>query len=375
MMSKETITLPQVSPGMSRSISVFRYGKKKGMGQKVYIQAGLHADEAPGFMVAHYLKELLNEAEVLGEIILLPVANPIGLSQWRDDQLQGRFDFSNSVNFNRNHLDLTSGVYEKVKNVLGDDEKQNVKTIRAAIAEVLSEVKPTDEAAFLKKQLLTLAHDADIVLDLHCDYDSLFHIYMGTPLWEGAKDLSAQLGSPVTLLASNSGGAPFDEACSKIWWELAQKMPKAAIPPACLSVTVELRGIADTDKEITRKDAQNIFYFLQRRGIIAGDAPKLPKLINDATPLTGVDYIKAETPGIVSYLKKTGVWVNKGDVVAEVINPLPLEGGESVVQVKTVTDGLLFACNVDRYARPGRIIAKVAGAKPLGDESGDLLTS
>lgn len=374
MMSKETITLPQASPGTSRSISVFRYGKK-GAGQKVYIQAGLHADEAPGFMVAHYLKELLDKAEVLGEIILLPAANPIGLSQWRDDQLQGRFDFTNSINFNRSHLELTADVYEKVKELLGDDEEENVKLIRNAMTEVLAEVEPADEAEFLKKQLLTLAHDADIVLDLHCDYDSLFHIYMGTPLWEDAKDLSAQMGSPVTLLASNSGGEPFDEACSKIWWELAEKIKDKPIPPACLSVTVELRGIADTDQDLTKNDAQNIFYFLQRRGIIAGEPPELPALINEATPLTGVDYIKAEAPGIVSYLKKPGAWVKKGDVIAEIINPLPAEGGEAVSQIKTVTDGLLFACNVDKYARPGRIIAKVAGAQPLGEESGNLLTS
>lgn len=374
MMSKETITLPQASPGTSRSISVFRYGKK-GAGQKVYIQAGLHADEAPGFMVAHYLKELLDKAEVLGEIILLPAANPIGLSQWRDDQLQGRFDFTNSINFNRSHLELTADVYEKVKELLGDDEEENVKLIRGAMTEVLAEVEPADEAEFLKKQLLTLAHDADIVLDLHCDYDSLFHIYMGTPLWEDAKDLSAQMGSPVTLLASNSGGEPFDEACSKIWWELAEKIKDKPIPPACLSVTVELRGIADTDQDLTKNDAQNIFYFLQRRGIIAGEPPELPALINEATPLTGVDYIKAEAPGIVSYLKKPGAWVKKGDVIAEIINPLPAEGGQAVTQIKTVTDGLLFACNVDKYARPGRIIAKVAGAQPLGEESGNLLTS
>ncbi len=374
MMLKETIILPQVSPGMSRTLSVFRYGKK-GTSKKVYIQAGLHADEAPGFMVAHYLKELLDKAEVLGEIILVPAANPIGLSQWRDDQLQGRFNFTNSINFNRDHLDLTSEVYEKVKDLLTDNQEENVKTIRSAMTEVLDEVKPGDEAEFLKKQLLTLAHDADIVLDLHCDYDALFHIYMGTPLWEDAKDLSAQLGSPVTLLASNSGGEPFDEACSKIWWELAEKIPSKPIPPACLSVTVELRGIADTDTELTKNDAQNIFYFLQRRGVIAGDAPELPKLINDATPLTGVDYIKADAPGIVSYLQKPGAWVQKGDVIAEIINPLPVDGGETVTQVKTVTDGLLFTCNVDKYARPGRILAKVAGAKSLGDETGNLLTS
>ena len=48
--------------------------------------------------------------------------------------------------------------------------------------------------------------------------------------------------------------------------------------------------------------------------------------------------------------------------------------GNQVVEVKSRTDGLLFSRNVDRFARPGRIIAKIAGAKPLCESEGDLLT-
>jgi hypothetical protein len=39
-----------------------------------------------------------------------------------------------------------------------------------------------------------------------------------------------------------------------------------------------------------------------------------------------------------------------------------------------VTTGRLFARIADRYARPGRIIAKVAGAKELRPAEGNLLT-
>lgn len=372
-MNKKTILLPQASPGVSRAISTFHYGRK-GVGKKVYIQAGLHADEAPGFVVAYHLKTLLDQAEVLGEIILVPAANPIGLGQWRDEQLQGRFNFADSINFNRSHFDLTEDVYEIVKDQLTDNEQENVALIRSAMQKALEKVRHEDEAEFLKKELLAMAYDADIVLDLHCDYDALLHIYMGTPLWETSKDLSAQMGSPVTLLATDSGGGPFDEACSKVWWELAEKIEDKPIPFACLSATIELRGIVNTDKDIAQNDALNIFYFLQRRGIIAGDAPALPELINDATPLAGVDYIKAEVPGVVSYLKKPGSMVKKGDVIAEIMNPLPQDGVPTVTEVKTKTDGLLFTCNIDKFARPGRILAKVTGTEPLRDESEYLLT-
>ena len=129
---------------------------------------------------------------------------------------------------------------------------------------------PQDEAEYLKHRLLSLAHDADIVLDLHCDDQALMHIYLGTPLWPGSADLSAQLGAEVTLLAEDSGGAPFDESCSRIWWQLAEKFPDYPIPPACLSATVELRGIADVSHENGAHDAENIFIFLKKKGICPG---------------------------------------------------------------------------------------------------------
>lgn len=373
MKTTETVDLPAVSPGSRRSLSVIRYGKA-GSRPKVYIQAGLHADEAPGFLVAHHLEQLFDKAEIKGEILLVPVANPIGLSQWRDDHLQGRFDFTNSINFNRQHHDLIDIVAESLADQLGDDATLNTLAIRRCTATILKEIETEDEAGFLKKTLLSLAHDSDIVLDLHCDHEALMHVYMGTPLWPDGADLAAQLGADVTLLAKNSGGNPFDEACSRMWWGLAARFTSHPIPPACLSATVELRGATDTAPGMARQDAENIFFFLQRRKIISGTAPPLPELKNEATPLTGVDYVKATTPGIIVYLKKQGEWVKKDEIIAEVITPLPQKGEQTATSVRSRTDGLLFTRNLDRFARPGRVIAKIAGKKPLHENNSSLLT-
>ncbi|WP_163340375.1 succinylglutamate desuccinylase/aspartoacylase family protein [Desulfopila sp. IMCC35008] len=375
MKTIETITLPAASPGTNRALTVIRYTSQGSTpGPKVYIQAGLHADEAPGYLVAHHLTTLLDQAEVKGEIVLVPAANPIGLSQWRDELLHGRFNFANSVNFNRSHLDLVEAVSRKVEGKLTDNPQENVTLIRSAFRECVAETSPIDEAESLKKLLLSMACDADIMLDLHCDHQALVHIYMGTPLWPAAQDLSAQMGADVTLLAENSGGNPFDEACSRIWWDLAAQFPDKPIPPACLSVTIELRGIADTDPEMVSNDARNIFNFLQRRGIVSGTAPELPPLKNKATPLTGVDYVKAPSPGIVSFIKQPGEWLRKGDIIAEIVTPLPAEGEETVVALRTQTDGLMFTRSFDRFARPGKILAKVAGKQPLRDDDENLLT-
>lgn len=377
MKRSERRNLPQSSPGTTRSLNVIRYGRP-GARPKAYLQAGLHADEAPGYPVLQALIDKLDRAaqhnRINGEIVVVPAANPIGLAQWRDDTLQGRFDFVNSINFNRQHHDLIDHLIDGIGPELGSDPDGNIAAIRARSADFLNSMQPDHEAAYLKWLLLTLSHDADLVLDLHCDLQALMHVYIGTPLWPDGADLAAQMGAEATLLAADSGGTPFDEANSRLWWALAEHFPDRPIPPACLAATVELRGLSDTEPEMISRDSDNLFYFLQRRGLITGTAPQLPELINPATPLTGVDYVKVHYPGIVIFQKNIGEWIEEGEVIARIVNPLPVENEPGTVEVTSRTGGLLFARSVDRFARPGRIIAKIAGARPLCRKEGNLLT-
>jgi len=380
-MSTHTVasfTLPGASMGNTRTLAIHRYGDRS-TPLKAYLQAGLHADEAPGFLVMHHLMDRLDrldtENAITGDIVLVPVANPIGVSQWRDDWLQGRFDFWNGINFNRSYPDLAARIAEQVKTDLGDAADNNIRIIREAAGRVIATLTAEDEAGHLKHKLLSLAYDADIVLDLHCDYQAVLHVYMGESLWPRDRDLAAQLGAQATLLADDSGVTPFDEACSRIWFELAARFPEHPIPPACLAATVELRGLADLTHEMAGQDADNIVTFLTRRGLIRGKAPELPALPRDATPLSGVEHIKAPCPGVVVFFKAAGDTVAAGDVVAEVINPLAGASRERVQPIKATTDGIVFARSVDRFARPGRILAKIAGSKPLKPAGANLLTA
>ena len=369
--------LPVSSMGNERALTIIRYGSGSA-GKKAYVQAGLHADEAPGYLVMHHLIDLLDAADaagtIEGEILLIPVANPIGAGQWRDEVLRGRFDYFDNTNFNRKHLDITEKVAENIQDTLTDSPDQNKALIRQAMAGVLHGLSPGDESARLKHLLLSLSFDADIVLDLHCDYQAVTHVYMGSPLWPEASDLSAQIRSEATLLAKVSGANPYDEACSRIWWELAEKFPAYPIPFACLAATIELRGISDVSHELASHDAENIFLFLQRRGLIPGKAAELPTLINDATPLRGVAHVKATAPGVVVYFKKPGDKIKKGDVIAEIVNPLEGDQNRRVTHARSEIDGILISVNVDRFARPGRMLAKIAGKKPLTDKGENLLT-
>ena len=368
--------LPPSSIGTRRSLAAIHFGTPAS-GRKAYIQAGLHADEPPGMLVAVRLMELLAKAEdegkIEGEIIVVPIANPIGLDQWNTESIQGRHDRRDNINFNRNHLELAELAAEKLTGKLSGDPQANVRIIRETISKLVAEIQPRGETAALKHLLFSLAHDADIMLDLHCDFEAVMHVYTGTALWPDARDLSAQMGAMATLLADDSGGAPFDEATSKIWWLLAERFPDTPIPPACLAATVELRGAGDTFPHQTEEDAANLFTFLQRRGFIAGEIAPLPALLHEATPLAGVDYIQATTPGILSYYKEPGEAIGKGEVIALVTDPLA-EPGTEQEKIVSRTSGVLFARSSDRFARPGKIVAKVAGATTLASKGTQLLT-
>jgi predicted deacylase len=375
---RERIVLPSMSPGTARSLDVLRFGVQ-GARPKVYLQASLHADEIPAMLVLNHLAERLRQATAAGamrgEVVAVPAANPIGLAQVFQGRSMGRFSLAGAGNFNRNFPDLVETMDGDIGGRLGQNAEENVSVVRAALADALDTIKPLDEVAFLRHALLRLAHDADIALDLHCDSEGAMHLFMGTPLWPDAADLSAQIGSCATLLATVSGGHPFDEAVGGPWWVLAERYPQHPIPPACLSATVEFRGRSDVSEALAASDADNLFRFLQRRGVVAGDPGPLPAALCDGTPLEGVDMIRSPVAGIVAYEKEPGETVTAGEVLAVVVDPLGEDFASARTVLKSRCDGILYGRSEDRLTRPGKLVCRVAGKEPFPDrQGGSLLT-
>lgn len=371
----ETLTLPAAGPGVARRLTVLRYRGKR-PGPKAYLQAAVHADEVPALLVAQHLREQLTaldtEDRLRGEIILLPYANPIGLTQFLQGWHLGRFELDSGQNFNRGYPDLFEPVAAAVEGRLGADAGANVDLIRHAIRAALPQELPSAENAALKHLLYGLSCDADVVLDLHCDYEATLHCYIGTPLWPAAADLAACLGSPVNLLADDSGGEAFDEANSRLWWRLAARFPQHPIPPAAFAATVELRGERDVDEALAAQDARGLIAFLAGRGFIDGISPPQPATAPQATLLEAVDSISAAQPGILSWSLPLGSEVRRGDRLGELIDPE--SGARSPILARN--DGLLFARRGHRWVRAGQWIAKIAGRDKLDwRKPGALLSS
>lgn len=373
------IPLPSPAPGTQRTLLAHYYGTP-GARPKAYFQAALHADEIPGLLVAQHLLRGLEQAQaagqMLGEVVVVPVANPIGLGQHLNGRLLGRFDFEGTGNFNRGFPDLAPIAVERLRGQLSADAVANVARIRETLRAILAEQQATRETSALKQALLALAVDADYVIDLHCDSESLLHLYASYRHREAIRMLGAELGAAVILLEDEPGGSPFDEACAGLWWKLAAALSaEGPIPLACFAATVELRGQADVQDDMAAADAAALLRFLQRKGVIAGEKPgPLPTFQCEPTPLEGVDVLTAPAAGVLVYRKQLGESVTVGEVVAEIIDPLGEPLGASRWEVCAATSGRLFARIIDRLVRPGQKFCKIAGREPLSyRQAGKLL--
>lgn len=373
----QRIDHPLLSPslGSHRTLTSFHFGKP-GTGLKIYIQASLHAEELPGMLAAHHLRPLLEAAEaagqVVGEVVLVPVANPIGLSQRLDHKPMGRFELDSSENFNRFYPDFAKEIGPAVIPQLGADAKQNVSLVRLAMANYLAAWQPDTELRSMRKTLLSLSYDADIVLDLHCDCEGVMHFYCEESCWPQLQPIAHFMGSRAILLAKDSGGGPIDECLSGVWWRLAEAIKKAGLdhplPQGCCSTTIELRGELDVSHTYAKQDSAAIFAYLEHLGVLnTGNKPAVPEAPCQPTPLAGSETLRARGPGVLVFTATPGQTLKKGDLVAEIINPIDGIAAPVVAGV----DGVFYARIRDRYVTAGCEVGKIAGA--VAFRTGQLL--
>lgn len=353
-MAAETIPVPGVAPGTTHTLTVHRFGRP-GARPKAYVQGGLHANEAPGILTALHVARALAEARVLGEVVIVPSANPLGLAQRLLGTPIGRFSLGDGRNFNRGYPLLVP-----------DDASDDVDETRAALARAALSLTATTPEDHLRRALLSLAIDADIVLDLHCDGEAVPHLYALTQQADAASPLAARLGAGALLLAEVSGDDPFDEACSRPWLSLRERFPR--LPLGCLAMTVELRGQADVSRVLAEADAAAIVDFLREAEIVAGDpaAPVYPAPA--ATPLAGMEAAPSPAPGILVHAAPLGAMVEAGTLLAEVFDP----ASGIAHPIRATIAGRLFARTQARVVAAGQRVAKVAGT--TARRTGFLLT-
>lgn len=423
--------LLSASLGTQREIVSFHFGEKQP--RKVYIQAALHGDELPGMAVTWFLKQRLHSLESAGQLratfTLVPVANPLALGQhWHGTHL-GRFHTLSGQDFNRRFPSLGATLATELAHSLTQNETHNKRLIRDAIDRHFRDAIPKTELDAQRFTLMRMASQADLMIDLHCDWEAVPHLYTTPHAWPDIEPLARWLGSEVQLLAQVSGGEPFDEACCEPWLTLAERFGEQfPMPRGLLPVTLELRGVMDVSPEQAEKDADAIISALIEGGYIAPDEPAVsvevaapviggdelvsvktgsedvvaisnngtglsapevvvaadeshvirehhiaeaqaacPALKNPPIALSGCEYIHSPVSGLILHRKPLGAKIRAGEVVAEIVDPVT----DQITPLVAEFGGLLYARHWARFATAGMLVVRLAGEN--AGRGGELL--
>lgn len=330
------------TPGVEWRLPVFRFKGASAAAPRTYIQAALHANELPGTALLHFLLEKLRQADedgaILGDITIVPQANPIGAAQAHFGELQGRFDLGSRTNFNRDFPLISLGERDGLL-----DEPDRYSAIDR-----------------LKRHLLDMALGAELVLDLHCDDEGLQYAYIDEAFWPEAADLAAALDMEAVFLSDGQSSA-FEEAVAHAWKHESEGERRTALPGR-LSVTVELRGTRDVYPDIALKDAEGMFRFLAGRGVVASTGAGLPAFAGKTVPLDNIEMIRAPETGAILFHRNIGDNVEAGELLATILVRPGVPGG--TVEVRAPQDGLIVTRVSTRLARRRSDLMKIACAEP-----------
>jgi uncharacterized protein len=304
---------------------------------------------------------------------IFPSVNPLGLGNYALRHHIGRYDIETGVNYNRRWPDLYPQVAEAIDGKLTGDGKANIAIIRTAVAAWIDMQQPRTAIQQLRLLVLRSAAAADIVLDLHCDDDSLKHIFTSPELMPGLQDLADWMGVAATLTAEDSGGGSFDEVLPTLYRKARLAHPHHPIPSGAETATLEYRGRADSFDAIGEEDAAGLFGFFAGRGLIAADPGARPAPAPAPTPFEATEVLRVDAPGLLAYRVELGERVHKGQPVADLI---AMDGPEAYMARRPIlagTDGFVLSRVMGKYVVRGASIAKIVGTEVLPARAGAYL--
>jgi predicted deacylase len=325
--------------GVSYELTVFRFRGSSKTAPTAYIQAALHAGELPGVVAIHALMPKLRTAEaegrILGDITVVPAANPVGRAQYHFGELEGRFHLGTRTNFNRDFPLL---------------DRPDRRALPPASSAATVDVR-------LKRLLVELSMGHDIVLDLHCDDEGVPYLYVPAQLWPAMRDCAAAMGVDAVILWKGASGAAFEEAAIHPWLQIPTG--KAGLDKRVVT-TVEFRGLADVYDKYAKSDAEGIYRLLATRGVVADEKAARPRTFAGvAASIDRVEMIAMPRAGAILFHVEPGQRVRKGAKLATIVHT-PGEPDGSI-DVHAPQAGYILTRISRRSGRAGDDIIKLIG--------------
>ena len=363
---KELVTLNQDIAGQEIGIPVYRIADpSKPASTQVYIQSAVHAAEMQGSAVIFKLIKQLQALELNAEFILVPNCNPFGRTQRAGEYLQGRFDATTGNNWNRfyhyDQADAESFVKDNLDEIAHWSEAELVSRFKAHLKRKLTEKVDREwgvnTAQFLNTTLQQLAANADLVLDLHTGPSSTRHIYAPEFLAEQAQYFNIE--NIISIPVSFAGA--LDEASFTPWVDLAELLSQRGIEFGyrVKAFTVELGSQENICLTQAKQDSLGVLNYLQQVGLVDGFAGvELTKITT--TLLKDYKTLFSKHAGMVEYLAKAGDKVNKGQIIARVLNSLEFDSDSAITEVIAPATGTVILHYPSAAVQVGTQLYKIA---------------
>ncbi|MEO6861361.1 MAG: succinylglutamate desuccinylase/aspartoacylase family protein [Microcoleus sp.] len=369
-----TIPVVQLASGDRLALQIYQF-RGAVPGKKAYIQSNLHGAEISGNAVIHQLIQFLMSLDsdrLIGEIVLVPVCNPVGVSQRSHHFSPGRYNHYDGKDWNRIFWDFEKAgediqAFAKSQIDLDADTiKVNYRQeIALSFAKQLAKInapsgRPYSEIYRYKLQSLCL--DADYVLDLHSSTNqAVDYVYCFSSREESAKAFLLDRG----ILMNEYDGDAFDEAFLKPWLALEKSFAELGSAIGVFDVeawTLELGSGMQMNPESVSKGLRGIKNYLASKGLLKIAGFPLPETAVHQmilAPKNSVQKYYAPAGGMIQYRVELGSFVKEGERLYQILSFNKNEELPSLVEVCAESDVFVFDLSTNQSVNQGEYVLSV----------------
>ena len=375
-----SIPLRQFASGDFLYLQVYKFTGNKA-GKKAYIQANLHGAEISGNAVIHHLIEFLmslDDSQLIGEILLVPVCNPEGVNARSHQFSSGRYNSYDGKDWNRifwdyEKEDVDIEAFAKTQINLTETEIKNNyrQEILGSFNRQLEKINSPSGTPFYKQyryQLQSLCLDADYAIDLHSSTNqSLDYLYCFHGREKSARLFLLDYG--ILMEDGEYDGDAFDEAFLKPWLALERSLKKLGKPIQfdIESWTLELGSGMKMNPESVAKGIRGLKNYLANKEVLKiSDFPLEETGYRQIvfTPKKEMKSYYAPVGGMIQNRVEPGTVVKQNQRLYQILNFNKNQDLPKVVDVFAETDGLILDNSTNHSVNQGDFVLDIIWENP-----------
>lgn len=365
-----TILLQHLASGDRLFLQVYKFVGTK-PGKKAYLQANLHGAEIVGNAIIQQLIDFLitlDDSQITGEILLVPVCNPLSTNQRNHNFSTGRYNIYDGKDWNRIFWD-----YEKECDDLEAFAKSQLnlepieirtnylERIHASFAKELAKIQAPSGLPFNERyryQLQSLCLDANYVIDIHSSSNqAIDYLYCFQNREESAKNFVLDYG----ILMNEYDGDAFDEAFIKPWLALEKKFAEFGknIQFDIESWTLECGSGMQMNPESVQKGVLGIKNYLVQKEMLNIPGFPLTETASHQIKLTIKSQVKkyyAPTGGMIQSRVQLGSSITEGQRLYQLLSFNKNGELPRVIDICAEADGLVFDVATNHAVNEGEYV-------------------